>query len=465
MAAGDDLIQNVYTYFLGAYRQATSGASPGELLAFEAIGFSPGCSGLSGTNAAAVALEELSRFTDILPQIEGGIYTRTMRTISGTYGNMLDAAEPSSAASITTFSDLKSQAQEAYKATLGSFEGPTTYHPTYPTPIDWYDLNKPANWQSYSYNTAAQTPAPVPTPTSTPTPKPPAPAPPNVRVQWHVVPQEMRPLILERAAPVRPVQPQSGVHPLSISTLSPASRALVANAAVPAAPSPHPTPTPLMHPVAVTGLASVAKIATQTQPQPVETPHFTMSFDYCLVQLSRQWLSGDLLATTSWYVPGAHQGDYASGGPANTGPFAVLPTAFIAIKNLVIDGAWSNNDIAARANAAAFGPFSLLGRSIDNKNAIHCPGIQIIAWICSFQPQLPPDTDPTLPAPVVTPSGNPPPPPNPQPAPASATGSPSPTTIGSSPANSPQPASTSTTVSHGNSGAGNSNPSGQGSGS
>ena len=239
-------------------------------------------------------------------------------------------------------------------------------------------------------------------------------------------------MILQRPMPVRPMQPQSGVHPMA--TLPPASRAMVVEAAIPAGPSAHLQPTPQpVHLVAVTGIASVAKIATQTQPQPVETSKFTMSFDYCLVQLWRPWLSGDLLATTSWYVPGAHRGDYASGVPANTGPFAVLPTAFIAIKNLVIDGAWSENDAAARANAAAFGPFSLLGRSIDDKNAIHCPGIQIIAWICSVQPQLPPDTDPALATPVAASSGNPP--------------------------------QTATSAGQGNSGGGNSNPSGSSSSS
>jgi hypothetical protein len=151
-----------------------------------------------------------------------------------------------------------------------------------------------------------------------------------------------------------------------------------------------------MRPVELSGLESVTQIATQTQTQPVETPEFTMSFEYCLVQLRRPWLSGDLLATPGWIVSGMHCGDYASGESANTGPLAVIPTAFIAIKNLVIDAAWSDSDLAARANATAFGPFSLLGLSTNDKSAMQCPGLQIIAWICSLQPQLPPGTDPNL---------------------------------------------------------------------
>jgi hypothetical protein len=394
MDSSHDLIQNVYTYFLNAYRHAAPDASGGEIVAFEAIGFSPGCRTLTGINVAAAALEEVSHFTDPLPQIKGGIYTRTMRTISGTYGNMLDAAEPSSSASIVTFSDLKSQAQEAYKATLGSFDGPTSYHPTYPMPIDWYDVTNAANWLSYSYDASAQTPAPAP----------PAPVAPNVLVQWHILPQEVRPLILQRPIQVPPAL-ESNAHPMYMSAQTVPYRAIATNISAPAAASAHVPPPTLTHLIETTGLASVANIATQTRPQPVETPKFTMSFDYCLVQLRRPWLSGDLLATPGWYVPGAHRGDYASGGPTNVGPFAVVPTAFIAVKNLVIEAAWSDSDVAARANAAAFGPFSLLGLSTDDKNAMHCPGLQIIAWICSLQPQLPPDMDPSLTTAAVTPPG------------------------------------------------------------
>jgi hypothetical protein len=393
MDSSHDLIQNVYAFFLNAYRQAAPGASGGELVAFEAIGFSPGCSALKGTNVAAAALEEVSHLTDVLPQIEGGIYTRTMRTISVTYGNMLDAAEPSSAASMVIFSDLKYQAQEAYKATLGSFDGPTSYHPTYPTPIDWYDLTNAANWLSYTYDASAQTPAPAP----------PAPVAPNVRVQWHILPEELRPLILKRPILARPLTPGSMARPMFMRASTVSNVAIATNVAAPAAASAQVVPKTLIYPIELTGLPSVANIATQTKPQPVETPKFTMSFEYCLVQLRRPWLSGDLLATPGWYVRSMHGGDYASGGPTNTGPLAVMPTAFIAVKNLVIDAAWSDNDAAARATATAFGPFSLLGLSTDDKSAMHCPGLQIIAWICSLQPQLPPDTDPSIATAAATP--------------------------------------------------------------
>jgi hypothetical protein len=405
MDSGDDLLQNVYAYFLKAYQQGGQGAAQNEVVAFENIGFSPGCSALTGNNVAAAALEEVSHFSDELPEVAGGVYTHTLRTISGTYGNMIDAAESSSAAALVTFANFKSQAQKAYQGgAISSFDGPTSYLPVYPTPIDWYDLNNTGNWQSYLYDASVKAPAPAAPP----------PRAPNVRIQWRIVPQNMRPVILSRsdatgisASADRPAHPMfmrpaipshqvvnaKAVRPAPIV----ANREIATNAvASSAAASTQISPVRTIGASRLAGLASVINLAPQTQSQPVETPKFTMSFDYCLVRLRRSWFSGDLLATLGWYIPGAHAGDYASGPPANTGPFAAIPTAFIAVKNLVINAVWSDSDVTARANAASFGPFSLLGSSTDDKNSVRNPGIQIIAWICSLQPQLPPDTDPSL---------------------------------------------------------------------
>jgi hypothetical protein len=415
MDSGEDLIQNVYAYFLKAYQQGEAGAAQNELVAFESIGFSPGCSALTGNNVAAAALEAVSHFCDELPEVAGGVYTHTLRTISGTYGNMIDAAESSSAAALVTFADLKSQAKKAYQGdAIGSFDGPTSYLPVYPTPIDWYDLNNAANWQSYSYDASVKAPTSA---TSAP-----APVAPNVRMQWRIVPQNIRSVILVKSGNQgSPAAQNPSTHPLFMRAMmvpnqpvgtkawGPAQTFAKGNVGSPAAASAPISHVPMINAFRLTGLASVTTLATQTQSQPVETPKFTMSFDYCLVRLRRQWFSGDLLATLGWYIPGAHAGDYASGPPANTGPFAFIPTAFIAVKNLVIDAAWSDSDVAARANAASFGPFSLLGSPTDDKNSVRNPGIQIIAWICSAQSQLPPDTDPSLVPVVATQSANTPP--------------------------------------------------------
>jgi len=58
----------------------------------------------------------------------------------------------------------------------------------------------------------------------------------------------------------------------------------------------------------------------------------------------------------------------------------------------LISGSWSANDVAAAGNSAAFGPFSLMGISASQSGVLSIPGVQIIAWICSLQPKLPPET-------------------------------------------------------------------------
>jgi hypothetical protein len=143
--------------------------------------------------------------------------------------------------------------------------------------------------------------------------------------------------------------------------------------------------------------------------QPVLQPQFSMSFAYCIVQLDRHWYSGDLLADNHWYIPGQHAGDYASGpAPAtpaptaatethaagNTGFLSWIPVAFVAIKDVSVKLTGGNLDPAVTQSVTAFGPFSFApGSSVSG---LSNPGIEIVAWICTAQPVLPPQSDPTL---------------------------------------------------------------------
>jgi hypothetical protein len=110
-----------------------------------------------------------------------------------------------------------------------------------------------------------------------------------------------------------------------------------------------------------------------------------MSFDYCVVQLTRPWLSGDFLATPGWYVPGMTEGSYSSGPepvvsalagstsaqagtsspatqqqPATYGPLTFIPTAFVAIKSLAINASAIDGGATSTGPVTAFGPFSLV---------------------------------------------------------------------------------------------------------
>jgi hypothetical protein len=144
--------------------------------------------------------------------------------------------------------------------------------------------------------------------------------------------------------------------------------------------------------------------------QPVLQPQFSMSFAYCIVQLERHWYSGDLLANEQWYIPGQRAGDYASGPApattapaestatahpaANTGFLSWIPVAFVAIKDVSVKLTGGALDPAVTDSVTAFGPFSFVpGSSVSG---LSNPGIEIIAWICSAQPVMPPQSDPSL---------------------------------------------------------------------
>jgi hypothetical protein len=110
-------------------------------------------------------------------------------------------------------------------------------------------------------------------------------------------------------------------------------------------------------------------------------------------------------------VPGYARGDISNGtGAHDPGVLPVLTTGFVAIRNLKIASAWSQQDLAVVQGSASLGPFSLIGRSYDAASGtLTCPGIQIIGWFCSALPVLPPASDPGLaaaqPSPVKTGAG------------------------------------------------------------
>jgi hypothetical protein len=384
MNSNDDLIANVYEYFLKAYGQATPNGPGGEILAFEPMGFSPSCSTLADGAALSMSQQEVSLFADVLPVLDGGTFRHTGRTVSVQYSLLLEAAQPTSSASIDSFSALKKQAKEAYDnaPSDGELGGPKL---TGATPVDWYDVTKAANWNTYNYDSSQAGPA-----------QPAAPRAPNVHVVWRVLPLQAS--VAQRPAVQAPVEhgiPITVAHPGFMA--APAANTMMVNHAAAPAPAMVPSAFVSVHRNQFNSRASVAAVAAQTAPQPVATTKFTISFDYCLVRLRRSWLSGDFLTAAGWYVPGKAAGDCTAGGQLNTGGFAVVPTAFIAVKNLNINAALPAGVTADAGSAAAFGPFSLLGSSPNQQGALVDPGLQVIAWICSVQPALPPDADPSLP--------------------------------------------------------------------
>jgi len=125
------------------------------------------------------------------------------------------------------------------------------------------------------------------------------------------------------------------------------------------------------------------------------TDGFSVSFKYCMVNLTRSWLKLALLNTKNWYLYGTQSGEYSQGRlDNNPGMFPMLPTAFIAIRDLVIKANWSQPDLQAVKQAKFLGPFDISNGSI-NQNTITAKGLQIVAWQSRLTPLLPPLSSPS----------------------------------------------------------------------
>lgn len=127
-----------------------------------------------------------------------------------------------------------------------------------------------------------------------------------------------------------------------------------------------------------------------TAPVTDATEGFSLSFKYCLVNITRSWLKTALLNTRSWYMFATPAGEYSQGRlDNNPGMFPMLPTAFIVIRDLKISARWSPQDRQSLSQAKYFGPFDIGGRTL-NQDTIEAKGLQVIAWLSRLTPMLPP---------------------------------------------------------------------------
>lgn len=403
MATSTDLINDVYDHFIQAYAALT--AQGNMVIAFEPLGISPGLDP-AAAGAAVTALEFVSDSADAVPDLTGGVFVATGRTVSGTYDTMLQAAEPSPSTDTGTFNAAKANAREIFgNATSGSQLGAFQYLPAFPSPANWFDPSVAANWSSYSYAAATQSGAgsasSAKNGTSGTSGTTSGTSGTVVRPPIRIMPPPWR--LAGHPMGVPPVPGFNGRPVRALSFAQPVS-ADIALSSVTAA------DTPVTRPLVLNNDSAQPELATQ----------FAMTFEYCLISLQRPWLSGNFLATPGWYVPGAHAGDYSTApmaaavaasaataqagtagssaaptatAPAKAAPLSWIPVACIAVKNLSISAQGSPTEPVVGYSLTSFGPFSL---SEEGSDGLKQPGIQIIAWICSAQPRLPPDTDPAL---------------------------------------------------------------------
>ena len=121
---------------------------------------------------------------------------------------------------------------------------------------------------------------------------------------------------------------------------------------------------------------------------------FSISFKYCRVNIDRSWFKLALLKMKSWYMFDTAAGEYSTGSSTgNPGMFPLLPTSFIAIRDLKITANWSQEDRQNLDQATALGFFDIRDATL-NANTLEVKGLQILGWVSTLTPQLPPMPSP-----------------------------------------------------------------------
>jgi hypothetical protein len=130
-------------------------------------------------------------------------------------------------------------------------------------------------------------------------------------------------------------------------------------------------------------------IFQQSQTETIKSSQISVSFDYCWVNIDRSWFYNPYLQMRNWYIPGLQAGD-------STRALSAVPIAVLLVRNLRIQSDWQSQELQSVQSSVALGPFSLVGRSIEQgTGAIVQPGMQVMAWACQVMPTLPPSSSPT----------------------------------------------------------------------
>jgi hypothetical protein len=148
----------------------------------------------------------------------------------------------------------------------------------------------------------------------------------------------------------------------------------------------------------------------QSQQVSSETNSLRISFSYTMVTIRRPWLTFNLFNTRGWSLGNLYaKGKISNGTRSNQGASAMplLPTAFIAVKDVVISANWSKTDMelikkhSTGGGGFAIGPFSIGGTYTHSSSKqtyqssiagtkISVPGVQLIGTISQVVPLSPP---------------------------------------------------------------------------
>lgn len=142
-----------------------------------------------------------------------------------------------------------------------------------------------------------------------------------------------------------------------------------------------------------------------------ENGSMKIEYDFTTVTIDRPWMNLTLLSLPNWSLEGVPPGGISMGSTDAKSEtdemWPLLPTAFIAVRNVQITANWSKQDMANIDKAikgdanVSLGPFSLSGstdwsskksdfHSVLQGNTITVPGVHIIAFMCHHIPYSPP---------------------------------------------------------------------------
>lgn len=153
--------------------------------------------------------------------------------------------------------------------------------------------------------------------------------------------------------------------------------------------------------VGIAGTAAINRTIANTgivQTRPLNSSGFSLSFDYCLVQLHRYWFDTRIFDSPElWYALTQNEAAYSTGkkNAENHGLLRCVTKAMIVIKDLKITANWSEEDSVSATSSVGLGCFNLTKSQFSN-NQLSAPSIQIIGWICEVLPKLPLHSDPNM---------------------------------------------------------------------
>jgi hypothetical protein len=458
----EELVEDFYDYFIDLYHQDDAHKDGEAILAFQALGtaITPEMFELStGEFAEQLAIEQFSTLANKLPMLEDDtIVGHSSRTADGLYEVIIFSAKSLPDSDSTSFDRFRSHAEKEFDTSKKPplLNTGQSYRPAVAAPPNWCAPQDPGGWthKSFTRTETSSTTTETGNPRPRPRPKVPLRAWDMRVLQADIAPALESPAAVERLMPQLTLRAQAAgatpgtlkMHSLALASerlrvsaqpeqagfmraqLAPAALAPAAfkpqaaftaprlNAAAAGAvlrkrplldqlePGVQPPASAPLIPRADVLAAQTAVLNDAASTQDVTSQSITVSFDYCLVDITRSWISDEFFTLKNWYMEGYQQGELASGTGTGGKPFEVLPAAAILVRNLTIKADWSEENRTSLETTLGFGPFSLQGRTYRKETGeLLQPGMQLVAWVFEPMPTIPPKGDPGVAAAPVPP--------------------------------------------------------------